>query len=179
METDEPHDNTVAAALADMQARVPTRYVVTPDRQLKSGKYGLALMLLDEAGKAVENDVRVYVHDKSTRRFQVGHIYEIPTNGTRISLSAVQYIGQYKADNEKLLAWQAQAKAQQLGLNLAAREKREATDDSALVAALAPVAKAYGKLTHPQRLPFELWVLSVLRRKALQDSKVSFGGWDA
>ena len=129
----------------------------------KDGKKHMVLAPVDSIAQEM-----VYSQTKDNRRLCVGHEYYIPflekpDGGSSVYFGRAKWRGQH-ADRDRVLAWQAQERAATAKDAAHAREKREATDDSALVEALQPLAEAYQKLPYPSRLGFEVWVLSVLRR---------------
>ena len=70
------------------------------------------------------------------------------------------------SDKAQVLAWQAKEKSFDAMQAAKAREKRESSDSSALEEALKPIARAYSALPYPQRLAFEVWVLSTIKKGA-------------
>lgn len=132
-------------------------FVVGCDQRLTTGRLGKVFHSVEDL-----EDTSAFLPGKATARFAIGHVYSIPVKGTTFSFGKAKWLRQYEGPETEV--WQAKQKVLVLEQAAQKLEAREATDDSRLVAALEPIRKAYSRLPYPQRLPFELWVLSVLRR---------------
>lgn len=137
-------------------------YVVKPRWRNTAGKTVFEIMRLDTQKLAH------FVGEKQgdqTRRMRVGQVYLIPTLGdeTRFRFSEAKWLREYE-ETTFVLQWQAEQQARD-AIDAAARiEAREATPDSALRAAIAPLRAAYLRLAPSQRQAFELYVLRQLRK---------------
>jgi hypothetical protein len=145
-----------------------TKFVVLPDGVNDKGKPTLNIHALDENEVLAAEGFYVFERRKDLARFRVGNVYDIPTRAkdektTSFTMGEAKWEGQYK-ERIKFLEWQAKQEAAEAHAKAKAREQKEATGDSGLLAALAPLQEAYRKLPYPHRLGFEVWVLSVLRR---------------
>lgn len=137
------------------------RYVRLPDRRFDNQLY---FALRPEEG----GDSHYFNAKKARKSFvgmRVGQVYSIPvTNeGKTFVFGKKVWEGEHK-NEEEVLAWQAEQRSADLLEERRKRETAESSSTSALERALRPVANAYRHLPAPQRLAFELWVLSVLRR---------------
>ena len=106
------------------------------------------------------------------RRLSVGHVYAIPTEVTdaekgsrRLSFGKARWVGPHE-DSELVAGWQAAQKALDLQQELARKEEKEAAPTSELQRILEPLRQAYSRVPYPQRVGFELWLLSQLRKGA-------------
>ena len=93
----------------------------------------------------------------------VGHIYTIKADGNMFSFSTTEWVREYE-DTAKVMEWQAAHKATEIKRAKLALEKREATNDSALIRAIESMKPAYKALRHSDRPAFELWLLTKLRK---------------
>lgn len=145
------------------------RFVVLPTWVNKDGKKFVSVALVENVNGGNDDGYGwIYALGKDNRRLCVGHEYwipfmEKPDGGKSLYFGRAKWVGQH-ADRARVVNWQAAERAATSKAAAQAREKREATDDSALRDALEPLAAAYQKLPYPSRLGFEVWVLSVLRR---------------
>lgn len=139
-------------------------YVILPDGVLKDGKACTRMVPVDNIGD------EALAFGKSKRKFQVGHVYRIPTDvvdgkPTTFNVGSATWLQQH-VDASAVAAWQAEQKAKELKAAEKASEKKYASSTSELDKSLEPLRLAYNKLPHPHRLAFELYVLSVLRRSS-------------
>lgn len=108
----------------------------------------------------------------SERLLRVGHVYEIPVKneGRTFVISAAKWIRQYE-DTEAVQRWQAAQVALEARIQRRKIEKREATNASGLEDSIAPLRKAYQRLAFSNdRLAFELWLLTQLRKQVRGES---------
>lgn len=142
--------------------RKTERFVVLPQGKLISGKIALRF-----APESSPTEVAALEYNRKRHQLlRVGHVYEFDSANDRTTfwVSSSKWVGEY-SDKAKVLEWQAEQKAADLAAALAATQKREATNTSGLDEAIEPLRKAYQSLIPPQRLAFELYVLSVMRRR--------------
>lgn len=145
--------------------KVTQRFVVLPTQEDAKGKRYLVLGRIVD-GKVDEHARNaMFTMDKNTRGMGVGSVYDVPTTneGKSLFFGQKRWVGVYE-DRAQVLEWQALEKAADLEAQRKATAKRIGTDDHELEVALEPLRLAYQRLPYPQRLGFELWVLSVLRR---------------
>lgn len=134
-------------------------FVVAPQVELKGKVYWCVHPVDDSKATAFFE-----ASQKALRGLAVGQRYKIETDGHNFRFQSREWLG-YDPDDERRNAYQAEQKAFDLKRKAAALEAKEGSGDAQLVKALEPLRLAYQKLPTPARLPFELWVLSVLRRK--------------
>lgn len=117
----------------------------------------------------IERDVDLkascFIESKDTKRIRAGHVYTIPTRneGKSFVFAAAKWLRQYE-DEATALHWQVEEKAVLQALAAGALEKKMATGDSTIQRYLKPIREAYQRLPYSQRLAFELYVLSQLRK---------------
>lgn len=145
----------------DPDGYVLKRFLVMSD-SVGEGKTYVTLALLDEAGE-LTSDRSYFLAGKATRSLNVGSVYEIPVKEHSFTFGRAKWVEPFR-DLDVARAEEAKQKAIDVQKQLAVQEKKWG-DDGALRKALEPLARAYAGLPYPHRLGFELWVLSVLRRK--------------
>lgn len=108
-----------------------------------------------------------FADDKLTKGLRAGQVYNIGTSneGKTFHFGTRSWVRQFE-DQAKVLEWQAAEKAISLSEEARKLEAREGTSTSGLEKALEPIRMAYERLPYPQRAAFEVYVLSVLRRKS-------------
>lgn len=97
-------------------------------------------------------------------RFAVGHVYEIPVSadGTKFSLGKKSWLCCHP-DSQLVEGWQATEKTRKLLAEAEAVERREASGTSRLEPHLKALRAVRFRLTAPQRLAFDVWLLNSIR----------------
>lgn len=144
-------------------ALTKSQFVVLPDLDDVKGRPFLRLAPVD-SDLSSDSECH-FLRDKSNSRMKVACVYEVEHDDKSYRLAAAVYVSVYR-NEERASIWQAQQKARDIEADRIAREKRETGKTNRLEARLEPLRVAYQSLPAPQRLGFELWVLSVLRRKS-------------
>lgn len=147
----------------------PIEYVRLPDCDTTKGPHA-AVAVVSNMDDVLLFDLSRASVRKSLKGMVVGQVYAIPTVGAgegrrSLTFGAREWKGPHP-DKELMAQWQAQQKAADLTRDAKRREATEATGTGGLEKALAPIARAYAALPYPHRPAFEVWVLSVLRRKS-------------
>lgn len=143
-------------------------YVRLPDYAATDGDY-LTLAPADDLDRRLNFNLSSKSVRTASVGMAVGHVYAIETaeaeeNRLTLSMGGRTWLHVHP-DHEKVVKWQAAQKAMLLAREAKRREAKEARPDSELEKALEPVARAYAALPYPHRAAFEVWVLSVLRRR--------------
>lgn len=143
----------------------PTRFVVLPSAIDAKGKTNTVIIeprFLTDSGHRTE-DCKWF--DPKGLNLRVGHLYDIGVSedGTKFGIKRATWAGAF--DDPRVLGWQAREKATDALRAAKARERKEASDSSALEVALDPIRKARSAVPYPARLAFDLWVLNYIRKE--------------
>lgn len=116
---------------------------------------------IDDDGKL--GDPVGFKKSKNISGYRVGHVYEIESDGSTYRFHTTKWMREY-GDKEQVRQWQADYQASRAAAAAKVIERQEATNDSALLRSIEELRTAYHQLPIPQRLGFEVWVLSKIRR---------------
>lgn len=150
----------------------PVNYVRLPDVHNPKGQTFACFAPVSDRQDQLWFDLKAKGMASTFRRLSVGHVYAIPTevtdaetNARRLSFGKAQWVGPHD-DPELVAGYQAAQKALDLQQELVRKEEKEATPTSELQRILEPLRQAYSRVPYPQRVGFELWLLSQLRKAA-------------
>lgn len=148
--------------MSDLEVKIE-EFVVQNDAILQSGKVGVAFSRVSDT----KHTRLVLNKDKTTRRLHVGQVYEIPTtnDGNSFLTGRIRWLRQFE-DKVKVAEWQAAQRADDIRLAAVALEKKMSSSSSVIEELVEPLRKAYQDVPYPNRLAFEMYVLSVMRRKS-------------
>lgn len=99
---------------------------------------------------------------KTIKGYRIGHIYEIEHDESTYRFGTTVWQREF-TDTNLVRIWQAAYQADRSLAQAKAIERREATNDSALLHNVDVLRTAYRTLAPSQRLGFETWILNKLR----------------
>lgn len=134
----------------------PRRYVVAADFVSTTNKVCMTLIDVETGRKLI--------FERHKSMMVTGVIYEILTSadGTKLGIGNNKYIE--RSDDIRVAGWQAEQAAFKLKQREKSIQKKMETDDWALERHISALRLARDHLSSNQRLPFDLWLMSEIRK---------------
>lgn len=142
---------------------VEREFVIVGRTRTTEKKPGVILRRLGEVqhvGEDGELGPEEVYSAKPLLRKPIGAVYVIEATATSIRPTTARYLRQYH-DRDKVMTWQAEARAQEI-IEQAARDEKKGATPAALKA-LEPLRRLYARTNHLNRLAIEVQVLAYLR----------------